>query len=382
MSRNIRFVRPIYRGARFDDNALPVELLPDLSAYQDLVIELAGELFRVDYPDRKRLPKNFSDGFHLKLRTIEPGSAAPAMERVVADGSPALASAGDYFERARDVIEQTLRAAAGAGPLPREFPRQLLSRFNGIGQGLREDEYVVWCSGDQRDGPRYDRSVRKRLILTNASTYEQQVDLTGRVVAFDEERKSFELKYDAIRVPARFDASQLATVRSVIANVDPIARLTGVGEFDVGDRLRKVISVHALTLVSDDGDIDLDARLEELSTLRDGWFDGEGTAPTRATIDHAASSIRSLTAEGNVPTPYLYPTPEGDIRAEWPLADGEITATFDATGERVYLHASNSRGELLEELEIEGRGHNPGHADLTPRCRAAPLPIGRGTSSD
>ena len=29
-----------------------------------------------------------------------------------------------------------------------------------------------------------------------------------------------------------------------------------------------------------------------------------------------------------------------------------------------------------------GRGHNPGHADLTPRCRAAPLPVGRGTSSD
>jgi hypothetical protein len=353
MSRSIRFATPIYRGVRFDDNALPVELLPDLSAYQDLVVEIASELFRLDHPDRKRLPNNFSDRFHLKLRTVEPGSAAPALERVLPDGALSLASSGDYFERARDVIEHTLRAAVAGGPLPREFPRQLLGRFNGIGQGLREDEYVLWCSGDQRDGPRYDRAVRKRLILTNASTYEQQVDLTGRVVAFDEERKSFELKSGVVRIPARFDASQLATVRSVIANADPIARLTGVGEFDADDRLRKVISFHALALVSDDKDIDLDARLDELSALRDGWLDGEGTAPTRATIDRAASSIRALSAEGNAPTPYLYPTPEGEIRAEWPLADGEITAIFDAAGERAYLHASNSRGELVEESDVE-----------------------------
>ncbi|MBK6534324.1 MAG: hypothetical protein IPF99_33585 [Deltaproteobacteria bacterium] len=82
-------------------------------------------------------------------------------------------------------------------------------------------------------------------------------------------------------------------------------------------------------------------------------MDGEGTAPTRATIDRAASSIRALSAEGNAPTPYLYPTPEGEIRAEWPLADGEITAIFDAAGERAYLHASNSRGELVEESDVE-----------------------------
>ena len=40
----------------------------------------------------------------------------------------------------------------------------------------------------------------------------------------------------------------------------------------------------------------------------------------------------------------------------------------DIDSKRMVIHVRDTKNR--------GRGHHPGHADLTPRCRAAPLPIG------
>ena len=78
----ITFMTPVFRGKRFENHEIPLDVLPDLAAYRDLVLDLARHLSLARSPSRKRVLRGFVDSFQLVLRTIEPGSACPVLERV------------------------------------------------------------------------------------------------------------------------------------------------------------------------------------------------------------------------------------------------------------------------------------------------------------
>ena len=64
------FMIPVFRGKRFENHEVPLDVLPDLAAYRDLVLELARHLFLAGSPSRKRVPKGFVDSFQLVLRIV------------------------------------------------------------------------------------------------------------------------------------------------------------------------------------------------------------------------------------------------------------------------------------------------------------------------
>lgn len=353
MTTKYTFITPIYRGARFDDHSLPLDLLEDLSAYRDLVVEVARSLFRRRHPTRKRLPKNFAHKFVLALRGIDEGSAAPRIERVFPSGQTWLRGAVDVFDEARDVISQCFQAANDNRVVPELFPRELLWRFNTIGQNLRSDESIEWRSPDTEQGPRFDHEIRKRLILSSSTTYQQAISVVGRVVAHDEERRRFDVRLrDGQRISATFDAELLSTVRSVLAASDPVVQLSGVGEFDSSDRLKAVARTYELVLVSNEVDPDIDARIEELRQLDNGWFDGQGIAPTGAGLDQLTEVLAQLVRTEGVRAPYLYPTPEGEVRAEWSFDQFEVSAEFAYDMSTVWLHAASTRATFADEKTV------------------------------
>ena len=55
----------------------------------------------------------------------------------------------------------------------------------------------------------------------------------------------------------------------------------------------------------------IDARLDELAALSDGWLDGEGLAPTPHAIATARAVLRLLPGA----RPHLFPTPDGEVSA-------------------------------------------------------------------
>lgn len=79
-------------------------------------------------------------------------------------------------------------------------------------------------------------------------------------------------------------------------------------------------------------------RVASLRNLCDGWLDGKGVAPDPETLDWLEKTLPHWIA-GGMPAPYLYPTEEGLVRAEWLVgADG-----MDASAE---FHACDVRGPL------------------------------------
>lgn len=61
-------------------------------------------------------------------------------------------------------------------------------------------------------------------------------------------------------------------------------------------------------------------QVRHLEQLKDGWHDGEGKAPTYAALRSAEQCLYTLETFGGRLRPYLYPTEDGGVRAEF--ADG------------------------------------------------------------
>jgi hypothetical protein len=68
----------------------------------------------------------------------------------------------------------------------------------------------------------------------------------------------------------------------------------------------------------------LESRLDTLSRINDGWLNGEGKTPTPAALEAAYEFLSSR--------PFLYPTPDGGLQAEYRFRGLEAILTIEPDG--------------------------------------------------
>jgi hypothetical protein len=165
------FLSPKLTGTRFDDHTLPVNLLEDFSALEDLLIELAKKIYLDENPERQRVPKGFSDGVYLKLSNIEEGSTIPNfIIATVFNASTLLSSSSTesykYIEKARDQIINVIENASNGEPIYLE--QKYLNYFNRIGKNLQEGEAINFGYNKINSLEAIlNKSSRKRILLSN-----------------------------------------------------------------------------------------------------------------------------------------------------------------------------------------------------------------------
>ena len=100
-------------------------------------------------------------------------------------------------------------------------------------------------------------------------------------------------------------------------------------------------------------DLDVSARLDELRSLKDGWLEGKGLAPRAAGLDWFAAAVARFYS-ADLPRPYLYPTPEGGLQAEWTIGGQDISLEVDLERKIGELHVLDlkSGATLAEELNM------------------------------
>lgn len=356
------FVTHVLSGRRFDDASVPVEVLPDLAAYRQLVVAVARAIFFKRNASRQRVPKGFEEQFQLVFRkVVEPGSAAIPLERMdSAAATPLFADLPDVFDEARDLVSAAIDAAATDKRLPAEFPLEVTQLFNAFGAALRPDEHIV-VVGPQGSRAVYNRGTRKKLVLMRNKTYESEVAITASVVQFDRQRMMFEISKDDRRIPGRLEGiseESFAVVRNAVAQTNEISvHIVGRGAFDGADRLVRLIRIDDISYAEDEATreaLDVRKRLALLAELRDGWLDGHGLALDEAKLGRLADLLTAVVDEG-VPRPYLYPLPEGAVLAEWSFADAEVSAEFGLTDESVLLVGTHVRSQALREESLSWR---------------------------
>ena len=76
------------------------------------------------------------------------------------------------------------------------------------------------------------------------------------------------------------------------------------------------------------GSLSVPDRLDELRDMKEGWLDGDGAAPGHAGLDWLASNFERY-FPGDLPLPYIFPTPEGGVEAEWSIGKHSVTFEID-----------------------------------------------------
>lgn len=330
---------------------MPVETLVELAAYRDLVLGVAKELFRVAHPARQRVPRGFAERLQLRLRTIEGGSSVPVLERVALRGT--LLAVDDEFTQARAAIEDAVAAVAAGAEPPSAFPRNALVLFNRFGQTLRSDEAIELRRAGATSGARYTRDVRKRLVLNQRRTFQEEVEDIGWVSEVNADQMSCLIRLrmgPPGAIPAPLDEVIFAAVKDVLEpkGEGPPVRVVGVGVFDSDQRLLRFDSIHDVSVVeAEDELVTMDHRFDELAALPPGWLDGEGAPLDRVVLDRARRLLAEL-LNFDVPRPRVFPTPDGGVQAEWTIAGHEISVTFEPEGTLYAVSVNLASGQTEE----------------------------------
>jgi hypothetical protein len=347
------------RGARFESHSIPVEVLPELAAFQELVVEVAKELYRRRHPNRKRVSSGFVEHFQLRLQQIEGGSAVCRLERVLPPSSPLFrpVEQPDEFDEAQELIGELIIEMAGGRSVPRRFPRHLLPAFNNFGKRLREDESIELHRPDQPVVPLYTLEVRKRIVLLASHSYQAETEVTGIIDSADVLSRRFRLRLEEGRgvwatYPPAMEQSVLGALQR---HTRTRVHVVGIGNFnreDLIESFEEVFHVTAYDLIDEQSVRSIEKRIKELQVLEAGWCDGEGEALPVAGLRWLQQVLVELIGAG-LPMPYLYPTPVGGVQAEWSLGPWEISAEIDLGTRSAYLHATHMKEEEVRDVRCD-----------------------------
>lgn len=342
------FVKPKLDGPRFAEHSIPLELLKDFSALEEMIVAVAKWEYLQEYPNRKRVLRNFSSGLELRLSGVEEGSALPAI--VLAFSTLFPSHNASYFERARDkIIEAVASAAEGKRP---DLPPQFLAYFDRVGRGLKDGESM---SFDRTTLPsaRLTPQVRRRLIESaQVQEWTEEITLRGKVCELDLGRGSFELELrDGTKIRAPLHEQHKTTIFES-AREYPDNDFIMVQAIALKDRTNKLKSIQSVEQITELDRLDVALRLDEFAQYKSGWLNGKGEPFNKTSLERLVTYFdRYYPAE--LPLPHLFPTAEAAIQAEWTVDDWEISLEIDLMTLKSEYQAFNLRTKETSETILD-----------------------------
>lgn len=338
MSTHKDFLAPTLTGKRFDDHSIPLELLEDFAAFEQLLVEMAKVVYLEKNESRQRVPRGFEDSVSLKLYDIGEGSAIPKIALIYALATAKVATPTlelfpeanyTYFEEARDRIFKGIDAANVGEKITDFIPENLLGFFNKIGKRLKDDEAINFNPTSPKN-LKLDRATRKKLVLASSSTkqFTEETTIIALIPEADKSKQTFTLLVNGIqRINADLPESHYNTILKAFNDYENNCKVSvkGIGRFNQLDKLEGFESIEQISIIDP---LDVIYRLEEISLLKDGWLNDEGLAPKKDQLDWFSNMFEG-NFDKNLPLPFIFPTPDGGIQVEWSLNDYEISLTIN-----------------------------------------------------
>lgn len=315
-----------YVGARFDKHRLPLDVLPDLSAFRDLLVSFMKAEWKATHENRVRLPKGFEKSVAFDLAGISEGSAVPLLEW---DREIAQFLLPDFKDELETLVEHAyakvihLIDGANDNVSAAGLPPAAIRALNRFGSGLLDGEKIAFVHSKGKDGREVylDSGRRKRLITRGRDSYETRFESTGKLLGSEKDAKgelglikvetgqhgTISIPLPSERIKEEFDGS-----------MDGDVQFRLVIELDNKDMFKRVVDVFDVDLIDAAMVANLErccTRLAALAELADGWHDGDGKAIAPAAISAAGKllSARPLLAE----IFHIYPTDNGGVLFEF-----------------------------------------------------------------
>ncbi len=341
------FLRPRLTGSRFDEHTLPLDLLKDFAVLEEMLIEVAKRQYLAEHPGRKRTPKGFTSGLELHLSSVEEGSAIAVITLAFAALFPP--NDAQYLERAREQIVETI-ASVEQGGQPSMSP-ELLRYFDRFGRTLRNGEAIEFTRNNGQIAALTPATRELLLQASQAEVWTEEVTFKGCIPEVDQANFSFELELrDGNKLKAPLLDAHCTTVleASMGYRSGTMVYIKGVIQRDRAGKPKIFESVEHITQMDP---LDIEARLEELAQLEDGWLDGKGLALNKNALSILARAFDEYFSP-YLGLPYLYPTPEGGVQAEWTLGQWEVSLEIALPSMIAEYQAVNINTNESHELEL------------------------------
>lgn len=321
------FLAPKLEGKRFDDHAIPVELLEDFAVLQELIFEIAKDIYLKQNPERQRVPKGFTDEVYLKLIDIKPGSAIPNFILASAMGvaTSLFPKNIEYFEQAKtELISYVVQSEKN--DITPEFKDKYKMYFNRLGKNLLESESIILNPKSNSDyKASINKTTRKQIILSsnNNKEYSNTIFINAVVHEMNKENGTFGILFEnKIFQDISYD-NHFETIKNAFDDFEnkPLVSIKASGIFNSNDKLKKIEELESVDILDP---LDISVRLKNLSELNEGWLNGEGKKLNGLRLEEF-ENLFNLYFNPHHPLPAIYPTIEGNIQLEWTIAEHEIS---------------------------------------------------------
>ena len=348
------FLEPRLTGKRFEDHTIPLEVFKDFSALEELIVELAKHAYKQENLDRQRLPKGFTKNISLKLSGVEEGSAIPKIVLDIQNQDNA-SQYKKYFDNSKEMILKGVSAANDMdGQISQYIPEEYLSYFDKIGRSLKDDEALELSPKDTNNKAILDKSTRK-LLLSSSRLEEitEEIVVRGKIFELDQKENIFTIEgTDGLVIKAPVNSQHKSTILEAFNNyVNGVKVLIQcLGTFNRNDKLIRIETVEHISLLDIN---DVPSRIDELKSLKDGWLDGIGKAPTLENLNWLSTQFDNYALE-DMPLPLVFPTEEGNIQMEWNFNLLDISLEIDLITQKAQLHILNlgTKKESLHDLDL------------------------------
>jgi len=352
------FLGPRFVGQRFDNHILPIEVLKDLSALEELILELAKWIYIQEHPNRQRTPKRFSEGISLGIQNIEQGSAVPKLILVVAASLTLnLPESQPYFNKAKDHLISALKQAELQQPIT-DIPSHLLNYFDKLGRSLKDGESIEFQPESLDHKAVLNKETRRRLVLASPQIQEirEEVQIKGLIYAIDKSQLAYSLELlDGQKINGKYELQHEITLSEALQgyreNTKVLILGTAVYSRNNPDKIKSLESLDRISILDP---LDVSLQLLSIKELNDGWLDGLGKAPKGQDLQWFEQTFDQQYPE-DLPNPYLYPTESGGLFAEWTFGANEASLEINLETKAAYFHnlylADNS--DLEEVLNLE-----------------------------
>lgn len=342
------FLRPRLVGQRFATHSVPLDVLKDFSAFEEMLVELAKRKYLADNPERKRLPKGFGKNISVNLTGVEDGSAilAFALSMSISGFLPPVEER--YFIQAKDSIIEAIAAVEENKVLT--LAPELLRYFERFGRSLHTDESIEFLYSDKTVV--FSQQTRKKLLeASQAQSWTEEITVKGHVSAVDKNTQVFDIELkNGNKIKAPFTEQYQQTILEAFNEYENkiFLEIKGIALIDRAGVTKSIESIEQVSMLDS---LDIANRLEELVALEDGWLDGKGAALNKQQVVQL-NNYFDAHYSNDLPLPYLYPTAEGRVQAEWEINAWEVSLEIDLTSFAAEFHAFNFANHEEKELSL------------------------------
>lgn len=362
------FLTPKLTGGRFKGGGLPLEVMGDFAVLSKLLTAVARQRFLDANPDRTRVKRGFAQGFSLVLTEIRSGSVEASIGCEFPGRLFAEPERLEHLTRSKEAVVGAMRAAFEGRDVSPYLTKKQLGYFAGFGRSLKDGEAIEFRETPEAPPVRFTKELRRKLVSGRGEEFDEKVEWYCGVHELDHERRTCKIKtldgakYEDVHFPHKFhetlnDAAH-AYPKGTKVRIEAVAAFESDGKFKAVKKLEEVE-------ILDPRDVRLQIR--ELKLLREGWLDGEDAPPpSPAGLDWLESAFEAG-FEYELPLPYVFPTPDGDVQFEWDGGNGSLIVEIDLERKSADWRAKQAGERRRGTFDLSAA---EGWAELSDRVRA------------